>query len=995
VIDAVVSNQCDTPEGSFSIDVTLVNPGTAPYTFSINGGAFQSQSAPFTISNLNSGTHTVEISDVNGCGNLVTVTIEAPLELIPTLTTSPSCNNDDGEITVNASGGSGSYSYAISPNPTSISLSGNVFSGVPSGTYVITITDALTSCSENETIVVPEAITPTVQTTNGAVTCFGDNSGSFELTVTNYTGAYTYEVFNDSGTSVLGPISSNTSTNPLLVTGMTAGTYTVVVTETATPFCDGSSTVIISSPFEALALSVSETSNVTCNNNQGTITASANGGWGTYEYELTGDAVVPYSTNNTFANLSAGSYTVNVRDAQGCIVSDNIVLDEPTPITATFTPSTTLLACFGDQDASITVSNVTGGQGSNYTYTLNTLQPTVSTSGPQLSNVFNNLGAGTYNIVITDGYNCTTTSLDITIDEPSAINSTLVVNSTATCTTDATLTLSASGGTGTYEYSDSSTFSPILATFTTSTTFSAAPGTYQYFVRDANDCFTRASNEITVEEVTPLTLNLDLTNATINCAGDTTGVIVAEAQGGLGNYVYTLRDGLGNTIAAVQNTPGVFTELSAGDYEVYVESGDCQTLSQPISITEPNESLQATLVVNNVSCSGTENGSVEINATGGTGIIKYAISPQLNQFFETNIFDNLAPGNYDLIVQDELGCYQFLNFDITEPEPVILSIVANSIYPEVCEGDADGEFTISISGGTAPYSVSLDDYNGTYTTGSSTQTEFTFSNLSGGDHIVYVRDSEDCESEWNITFPEAVRINPEVDVVYDCENNLQGNSVTVSVDDSITDPSDLDYSLNGGAYQTSNVFTNLVPGNNYYVDVRHTNGCIQRTEFFDITTYEPVALALSEGELNEIIANADGGTGTYTYYLNDEDYGDTSSFIINETGQYTVTVIDSNGCSAIAAIEMEFVDICIPNYFTPNGDGVTDTWSPGCITNYPNLTFDIFDRYGRKVATYRAGEYWDGKYNGHELPTGDYWYVVQTNDPNVDRDFVGHFTLYR
>ena len=47
------------------------------------------------------------------------------------------------------------------------------------------------------------------------------------------------------------------------------------------------------------------------------------------------------------------------------------------------------------------------------------------------------------------------------------------------------------------------------------------------------------------------------------------------------------------------------------------------------------------------------------------------------------------------------------------------------------------------------------------------------------------------------------------------------------------------------------------------------------------------------------------------------------------------------------------------------------------------------------MATYRVGEVWDGRYNGNELPTGDYWFVVKTNDSTVDKEFVGHFTLYR
>ena len=995
VISAVINDPCTVTEGNYEINVTLDTVGIPPYSYSVDGGAFQTQTAPFTISNLFSGVHTIEIQDANGCGNLVSVDIAAPIELTPEVTVFPSCNNDDGEITLTTSGGSGSYTYSISPNPGSISVSGDVFTGVPSGLYTITITDTVSACTEDVTVSVPEAVIPAFTLTSTSVTCFGDNTGAFEINITNYTGTYTYEVFDNLGVSVTGVVNANTSTNPQTVTGMEAGTFSVVITETDIPFCSNTSNVIIASPQDALTLVLSETSNVTCTNSQGTITAIADGGWGDYEYELTGDATVAYSTNNSFTDLSAGTYTVNARDAEGCIVSETITLIEPTPISATFTPNTTLLSCFGDQDASITITNVTGGQGSNYIYTLNTILPTPSSSGPQTSSTFTDLGPGTYSVTITDGFECEVTSLDIVIAQPNPIKASLVRATTQTCLTESTLTLSATGGTGTYTYSTDSSFSTVLGTFSSSTTFSVSEGTYAYYVRDANGCIATVSNEITVDPLPDLTINLEASNITINCAGDNNGSIIAIAQGGLGNYIYTLQDGSGNPITATQNSPGYFTELLADDYIVVVESGDCITTSAPISITEPTAPLDATLAITNVSCSGTDNGSIEITATGGTGVIKYAISPQLNQFFDTNVFENLAPGDYDIIVQDTLGCYLTFNVTVTEPAPVILSIVPNSIFPEICAGDANGEFSIAISGGTLPYSVSLDNYDGVYTTGGATQTEFDFTDLAGGDHIVYIRDAEGCESEWNITFPESVSINPEVIVENICEDNTQSNIVTVKVDDSTTDLSELDYSLDGGPYQASNIFTNVSVGTDHYVDVRHTNGCIQTTEFFSIDDYDPVTLTLTEGDLNEFIANATGGTGDYQFTMNGEDYGDINNYIITESGLYTVTVTDSSGCFATAQIQLEFIDICIPNWFTPNGDGDNDTWAPGCTENYPNLSFDIFDRYGRKVATYRVGEKWDGRYNGSELPTGDYWFVVKTNDSNVDKEFVGHFTLYR
>ena len=995
LISAVVHNPCEITDGNYEIDVTLDTAGVAPYSYSVDGGAFQTQTIPFTISNLFSGIHTIEIQDANGCGNLVSVDIPEPIDIIPTVTGLPSCNNDDGQITINALGGSGSYAYSITPNPASISIIGNIYSGVPSGLYTITITDTVTSCSTDATIIVPEAVLPTFTLTPNAVTCFGDNSGAIAINITNYTGPYTYDVLDSLGNSVTGIINASTSTNPETVAGLQAGSYSVVITETAIPFCSNTADVIVGSPTEVLTLLLTETSSVTCDNNQGTITAIANGGYGNYEYELTGAINVAYSSNNMFTDLASGIYTVNVRDEQGCISSESITLNDPSPITATFLPSTTVLPCFGDQSADITVNSVSGGQGSNYTYTLNTISPVMSSSGPQTSNVFSNLGAGTYNVIITDGFNCETTSLDITITNPTPIDVSLVRASAQTCLTESTLTLTASGGTGPYEYSTTSNFTTILGSFNTSTTFSVSEGTYSYYVRDTFGCTGYVSNEITIDPLPELVINLESTNPIINCAGDNNGTISATAQGGLGSYTYTLQDGLGNTIVATQPTPGYFTELLAGNYIVEVESGDCIATSAPISITEPSAPLDANLIINDVTCAGNDNGSVEINASGGTGIIKYAVSPQLNQFFDTNLFENLAPGDYDIIVQDELGCYLTFNFTIAEPTQVILSIVPNSLFPEVCEGDANGEFSIDISGGNLPYSVSLDDYNGVYTTGNATQTIFDFTNLGGGDHAVFVRDAEGCESEWNITFPDTVIINPELVVEYICDNNTQSNVVTVSVDESNGDMSELDFSLDGGPYQTSNVFTNVSVGSDHYVEVRHTNGCIQSTEFFDIEDFDPVTLTLTEGELNEFIANASGGSGDYQFTMNGEDYGDQFTYTITESGLYTIIVTDSSGCVAEAQIELEFVDICIPNWFTPNGDGEFDTWAPGCTENYPNLTFDIFDRYGRKVATYRVGEVWDGRYNGTELPTGDYWFVVKTNDPNVDKEFVGHFTLYR
>jgi gliding motility-associated-like protein len=413
-----------------------------------------------------------------------------------------------------------------------------------------------------------------------------------------------------------------------------------------------------------------------------------------------------------------------------------------------------------------------------------------------------------------------------------------------------------------------------------------------------------------------------------------------------------------------------------------------------VVIIEPDFPLTESNVVTNITCAGEGDGKIVITASGGTGIIKYAISPDLNQFFESNIFDNLKPGSYDYIVQDENGCYIYTTgVVITEPNSIIVTTIPGTEIPEVCAGDADGAFSINITGGSAPYSVSLDDVNGTYTPGIVGQTQFDFANLSGSEHIVYVRDANNCTSEHTVILGEAVTLNPQATVNYDCVNNSASNSVTVTVDASNL-PADLDYALDGSTtFQASNVFTNLTAGR-HTIDVRHTNGCIKQV-VFDVLQVDPLTLTLADGGLNEIVATATGGGGNYQYTLDGESYGNKSNFIIYKSGDYTVTVTDVNGCTATATRYFEFIDIKIPNVFTPNGDGNNDTWAPTNTINYKDLVFDVFDRYGRKLGSYREGQFWDGKYNGTELPSGDYWYVIKIRDVKDAREFVGHFTLYR
>lgn len=986
-----------------------------------DGVVVQSNSSNvYTVTNTLGGTFTINVYDDKGCLGSTSASVNPFIsldDLIITIDNAITCTNDeDVTISVTTSGGTptnlqftledvvGSVNGGVYSE---VNTTGN-FTGLAIGNYLATVVNLDTGCMVQDVHYVsnPDTFDLTVDNVVD-VTCFSANDGSVDVTFIDRTptpvdnaGAFNYEVFDYLGNSVTTGIAINAG--PVNISGLLSGTYSITATLSNAPFCTVNKNFTITAPTAALAISETHTA-ITCvtGNSDGSISASAAGGWpGAYEYQLAntgGSIIVPFGAESNFTGLVAGNYTVTVKDSSGCEDSVDILLVNPTSISLTAIADVTLLNCFGDSDATITVTSTSGGQGSNYTYTLNMVSPTITSSGPQTGTSFSGLGVGTYNVTVTDGYNCSATSTDVIIAAPTAVEAVLAKSTSPTCIDSAELTLSASGGTSPYEYSETSDFSAVIGTFVSSVTFDAAPGVYTYYVRDANGCTANASNEITVDALPALQVNLDTTNATINCTGDTTGVIKALASGGLGNYIYTLQDGSGTDIAPapVQNSPGVFTDLPEGNYLIEVESGDCLETSIPVAITGPTNPLNVSYVVSNVTCPGINNGVLNITATGGTGIIKYAISPLLLKFESDPVFDNLAPGIYQAVVQDELGCYVIIDFEVEDATPLILSIVPNSLFPEVCDGDMDGEFSVDLVGGEMPYSVVLDNIDDGYTLGGATQTQFDFTNLSGGDHVVYVRDNLGCETEWNITFPEAVLISPEAEVAYGCTNNASTNTVTIFVDESITDLSDLDYSLNGGTYQASNIFINVPAGLDHYVDVRHTNGCIQRTALFDIANIAPLQLSIETGGLNEIVATATGGEAPYEFTLNGESFGNTNTFIYYESGDYTVTVTDRNGCTATATLYFEFVDVCITNYFTPNGDGVLDEWGPGCTSIYNDLTFDIFDRYGRVVATLKAGQKWNGKYHGKELPSGDYWYVVKLNDSRNNREFVGHFTLYR
>ena len=999
------------------------------YEFSKNGTVVQTgTSNVYTEMNLAGGSYSVRVVDSKGCEGFSTAPIEIPafitMDKINVAVVSPiTClANETIQVSVATTGGTPAilnYTLAgVTGTVYNQSNTSGLFTGLAIGNYYITVSNPATGCTITNYHYVNNPNTFSIDVNPiKAYVCYGDADGSVDLTFidnvtdpTNDAGAFTY--------TIAGPVpSSGTSPNagPVRISNLLAGQYTVTATlsDVNGPSCTVTKQFTITQSPAPLELTTTK-ADITCaaGNNDGEITATATGGAGFYEYQLlNGTTVVSdYSDIATFSNLEPGTYTINVRDVNGCIDTATQTLIIPLPISVTATPNVTMLACYGDTNAVITVNPPTGGQGSNYLYSLSSLNDPTSLVGPQTSPVFNGLGAGRYVVIVTDGFTCSATSAEIVINQPTIVEGTVIVSREQTCQTLSQLTLSATGGTGSYTYSTDEAGTNVLGSFTSASpiTFSVPVGTYIYYVRDTNGCVGYKTNGITIPALEPLIVDLNIESAIVRCKGDFTATLIAEAKGGVGNYTYTLVDNNGNIVRPAQ-TDGIFADLAVGTYLVRVTSGsDCSTVSSAHIITEPDTPFVATPNQINVSCFGQKDGRFEITATGGTGSYKYSISPDLDQFDTKNVFENLEAGDYTAIAMDANGCNEIFEFTITQPAILRATEIVESMIPEYCAGDKDGVLFVEVvqDSGTAPYKASIDNEDGPFVDPDIDPLTFSFTGLTGGQHIIYIKDANGCIiTLTSNSMPEPITLNPLAEETYTCENNVPVVDLTVTVDASISTArkAQIVYTLlldgvSTGVVQTGNPVFRIPASGNYSVTAT-LEGCEKTSNVVTIVTKDPLTLVnvtTGNKDLNIIEVKASGGVPAYEYSFNGEPFSSSNTYRIYKTGEYEVIVRDRNGCETKIIVPGTFYDFCMPNYFTPNGDGQNDTIGPDCgALAYKDLTFDIYDRYGRVVAKYRVNGKWDGRYHGNELPTGDYWYVLKLNDPKDDREFVGHFTLYR
>lgn len=185
----------------------------------------------------------------------------------------------------------------------------------------------------------------------------------------------------------------------------------------------------------------------------------------------------------------------------------------------------------------------------------------------------------------------------------------------------------------------------------------------------------------------------------------------------------------------------------------------------------------------------------------------------------------------------------------------------------------------------------------------------------------------------------------------------------------------------------------------YVVDM--TRGtCSAQDQITVVVTTNPKILAMDSVGIRDrqVITDQERGTGVFTYWVDENKNTSTTSDIIKNLpfGSHVISVVDANGCTSSFPFSLDPPEIIIPEFFSPNGDGIHDTWIVGKLAEvYPNAIVNIYDRFGKLVAQFLGDDNdgWDGTYNGESLPSTDYWYMIDIAE--IERQFTGHFTLIR
>ncbi|MBL7892862.1 MAG: gliding motility-associated C-terminal domain-containing protein [Bacteroidia bacterium] len=662
---------------------------------------------------LSAGLYVVTVTDNNGCTvpKTASVTITEPSLVLGVAVISEAnvlCKGENtGTATAAATGGSGGYAYTWSTVPLQTAASAT---GLPAGNYTVTVND-------NNGCTVPKTATaaitePVLVLSAGIVSqtnvfCKGSKTGTASVSGIGGSGSYLYSWST-------APVQTTSS-----ATGLSAGIYTVTVSDNNGCTVPKTTTVTITEPALILGAGIASQANVLCKgDNTGTALVSATGGSGNYSYAW---STVPVQTTVVATGLSAGMYAVTVTDNNGCTVpkTATVTITEPAYVLNANITSQSNVLCKGGSTGAATVTAVGGSGTYSYVWSSVPVQLTASATG---------LSAGIYSVTVTDNNGCTIPKTAVvTITEPLLVLSAGITSqSNVLCKggNSGTAFVSAAGGSGSYSYLWST--SPVQ---TNASAIGLSAGVYTVTVSDNNGCAVPVTASITITEPVQV-LAAGITSQTnVLCKGYSTGSATVTATGGSGSYIYVWSTNPANGTATVSG-------LSAGSYIVTVtDNNGCGLVAIAVAvITEPSEGISVainTLTQANVLCNGGNTGSTTAVANGGSGTYSYTWSTLPVQTTSTAV--GLSVGTYTVTVSDVNGCAVVTTSAAIITEPAALDVKSSSTHT-ICDKKS-GAINVTVTGGTPLYTYSW----------SNGSVEEDVSGLDSGTYTVEVSDANGCK----------------------------------------------------------------------------------------------------------------------------------------------------------------------------------------------------------------------------------------------------------
>ncbi len=671
--NTVQSTSCTGTSGSITL---IATGGTAPFQYSINGGSTYQSSALF--SGLSAGTYQLIISDFNGCKTFSTAIVYQTLPQVTDTTTNASCTLHDGSITAVGTGGTPPYQYAI--NGATFQTS-NIFPGLGTGTYTLTIKDSAGCSSSISPVIVNNASGLLLSGSSVSTSCAA-STGRITL----------------SGSGGLAPLQYSINginyQSSGIFNALTAGTYSATVKDS-----NGCIATIMITVQSIAAPQVTATAiSTSCNNPNGSVLVNATSGTKPYLYSING---ITFQSSNAFLNLSVGTYTFTVKDSNLCTSTTSITITNIGSGTGPTVTATSISAECNQANGRID-ANSSGGK--------NPKKHSIDGINFQGSGTFNNVPPGTYTVYVLDDNGCTNSCV-ITVGNIAGPGVTAIDSASVCGGSSGKIILTGLNGTAPYKFSLNG------GGFQLSNVFSGlSAGYYTITVRDAaNIC----NNSIVVKVSNSNGPILLLSKTDVSCATQNGKIIVAATGVGLLHYSI-------NGINYQNNNE--FIGLPAGQYAVYVKDSNGCTNTSTIAI--------GTIVLPQISATytaetcGKANGM--ITATGSFGTLPYAYSIDDTTFQSSHIFTSLTAKNYTITIKDSNGCIAKTNVTLPSINGPQLS---TTLFNPSC-GHTNGTFLVTGRGGTMPYQFSID--------GVHFQPSFMFTNLSEGTYFITLKDSNNC-----------------------------------------------------------------------------------------------------------------------------------------------------------------------------------------------------------------------------------------------------------